>query len=287
MNFNKIDENEFDNIVTFCFVDEVGLQISDPSQPYMAIGMLKVKDIAKFNTDLYKFHYSYSAFNLTERKKLINSLVDNPKSLKRHELNNLFLNNRHHEFKYDCIGFPNLEKYTQLIDLILGFDFEFHCIIVDKIQPDFDIEKYGTYWHAYSKFLSLLIKYCCEEEKVVPIVDFLHKPNHEEEIVSILCRLPNVINAIQADSKSFPLLQITDLLMGAIIFEKKKSVGLFPDLSNKVRARNEFENYLKSKFNISCLHDGSGSKNSLKKFNIWNFKPKKTRDNTHPARPSH
>jgi hypothetical protein len=202
--------------------------------------------------------------------------VDEARALKRHELNQLFLNSRHHEFKYDAIGFPNLYKYKELIDLIMDFQFEFHCILVDKFSEDFDLEEYGSFWQAYSKFLCLLLKNTCSDGPVIPVLDFLHKSNSDEDIENILNRLDSVVGSIQADSKSFPLLQICDIFLGAVVFAKKREYGLFPNLSNKVRARNEFENYLKKSLSISSLTENRGTKNSVKKFNVWNFKPKKS-----------
>jgi hypothetical protein len=262
-------------MLDFCFIDEVGLSIGDKTQPYMALGMLKVRDVSAFTTALYKFHYSYQAFNLTERKKLINSLTDNPQPLKMNQLNQLFLNSRHHEFKYDAIGFPNLQKYKDLIDLIKGFEFEFHCIVIDKFSKEFDLSKYGNFWQAYCKFLTLLLKHNCPDQQVIPILDFLHKSNKDEDIETILNRLGCVANAIQADSRSFPLLQICDILLGAVVFAKKKEYGLFSKISNKVKARNEFEKHFKTAFQINSLVDNDGVKKAIKKFNIWNFEPKK------------
>jgi Protein of unknown function (DUF3800) len=269
----------------FGFIDEVGLSVGDKSQPFMAIGMLSIADTSELCGQLYKLHYSYHAFNLTERKKLVQEITKTSKSLKFHELNNLFLKNRHHEFKYEALGFPNLDKYKEVVDLLIKYDFAFDSIIVDKASEDFDISKYGTYWHGYSKFVKLLIENTTPPNTtIIPILDFLHKPNNEIEIVTQLNNLDCVENSLQADSKCFLLLQITDLLLGAVVFEKKYEMGLFPVESNKIKARKIFNNYLKEKLNLNSLTNGTTNK--PRHFNIWNFKPKKTRDNTHSARPS-
>jgi Protein of unknown function (DUF3800) len=254
----------------FGFIDEVGLSAGDKTQPFMALGLLRVADTSEIHSRLYKLHYSYSAHNLTERKKLINSLTRDPKALKFHELNQLFLINRHHEFKYDSLGFPNLHKYKEIVDIIFDYPIEFECIVVDKSGEDFDLDKYGTYWHAYCKFLQLLIQDRNEDIPLIPILDFLHKPNDEMEIVTILNQLDNVVNAIQADSKCHVLLQISDLLLGAVIFEKKLEAGIYPVESNKVKARKEFNAYLKAKLNTNSLTKGLIS--SPIHFGVWDFR---------------
>lgn len=248
----------------------------------MAIGLLLVKDTSRIQTELFKFHYSYHAFNLTERKKLINSLTDNPKILKNHELNNLFIKSRHHEFKFDALGFPNLEKYKQFLDIILDYPLEFHCVIVDKKSSDFDLVKYGSYWHAYTKFTKLLISQNTSAKHVIPILDFLHKPNNETEIAQELNKLDNVLNCLQADSKNLPLLQAADIFLGSVVFEKKKELGLYQN-SNKVKAKTEFTSYLMQKLNRESLT--SGRNDGTFCINIWNFKSKNNGDYTHTARP--
>ena len=270
------------NKAQFAFVDEVGLSAGDKLQPFMALGLLKVNDTSEIHSRLYKLHYSYSAHNLTERKKLINSITQEAKALKFHELNNLFLLNRHHEFKYDSLGFPNLHKYKEVVDIVLDYPIEFGCIVVNKSGEDFDLDKYGTYWHAYCKYLQILIEENTNGQNLIAILDFLHKPNDEQEIVEILNKLNNVVNAIQADSKCHILLQISDLFLGAVIFELKYKMGLFPTKSNKVKARKDFGEYLCQKLGISNLSDNFVDNNGYKMLILPN---KKIRDNTHSARP--
>lgn len=90
------------------------------------------------------------------------------------------------------------------------------------------------------------------------------------EIVSILNNLDNVANAIQADSKCHILLQISDMLLGAVIFEKKLEAGIYTTESNKVKARKEFNKYLKAKLNTNCLTKSIIS--SPLHFGVWDFK---------------
>jgi hypothetical protein len=163
-----------------------------------------------------------------------------------HELNSLFLNNRHHEFKFENLGYPNLAKYKLLVDLVFNYDISFYGVIVDKTSPDFNIEKYGNYWHAYTKYLKLLLSQPDEDYHLINILDFLHKPNSKEEVVDAINTLENVVNSIQLDSKNTPLLQIADLLLGAAVFSKKIKIGIVGQ-SNKTKARIEFCSYLNSK----------------------------------------
>lgn len=271
--------------VSFGFIDEVGLSAGDPQQPFMALGLLKLHNTSGINTELYKLLYGFTSYNIQQRRSLIRLLSDSSASLNISQLNNIFLPSRHHEFKYDSLGFPNISKYKEIIDLLMKYDFEFHCIVIDKQSEDFDREKYGTYWHAYCKFLSLLIKNTCENDKLLAVVDYLHKPESGQKIEDFLADLTCVTGVLQADSRSFPLLQITDILLGSIVFEKKKERGIYIRRSNKVKVREEFNQYLCTQLGIESLSKNQLAKCKVKKINLWEFKPKKIRDDTHTARP--
>jgi hypothetical protein len=79
------------------------------------------------------------------------------------------------------------------------------------------------------------------------VLDYLHKPNDSVNIVDLLLPNSKVLNAIQTDSQSHILLQMSDLLLGALIFNLKYERGMFGN-SNKVRARLEFQTILQSYF---------------------------------------
>lgn len=261
--------------IPFGFIDEVGLNVGDISQPFMAIGLFVTEKSNLLNEQLHDLHYGFNGFNLDKRKQLIQSLIEKPQSLKMHELNNLFLPSRHHEFKFDNLGYPTLDKYKQLLDIIFAYKIQFHCIIIDKNNPDFDRDKYKDYWHAYTKFTSLLIKRTTEYYKtdLTVILDYLNRPKGQIQICNTLNQIPRVMNSLQADSKSFLLLQVTDLLLGAVVFEKKKTLGIIQEDSAKSRCRTQFTKYLCEKLNRDQIIIGTTFAPIV--FNVWDFRPKK------------
>jgi Protein of unknown function (DUF3800) len=143
-------------MIPFCFIDEVGLSAGDKNQPYLAIGLLQIENTGEIQNELFKLHYSYSGHNLNKRKLLINEISKSEKVLKFHELNSMFLINRHHEFKYENLGFPNLKIYNQILDILFKYGFKFDCIIVDKNSEDFSQDQHENYWFGYTKYLSEL-----------------------------------------------------------------------------------------------------------------------------------
>lgn len=233
-------------MIPFGFVDEVGLSSGDKNeQPYLAIGLLQIEDTGQIQDELYKLHYSYSDHNLTTRKELISQLATKPRIVSFNELNSMFMITRHHEFKFDNLNHTNLHKYTEILDIIFKYKFKFSCIIVDKASKEFEGNESQRYWYGYSKYLSKLIDESVKDKCIV-ILDFLHKPKDEVNIVKLLRSNKKVCNSIQTDSKSQLLLQVSDILLGVTIFKLKHSMSMF-EPSAKIEARLEFVNSLEAR----------------------------------------
>jgi hypothetical protein len=234
-------------MIPFGFIDETGLGSGDMNeQPFLAIGLLQIEDTGQIQDELYKLHYSYSDHNLTTRKELITELTKKPRKVGFNELNSMFMISRHHEFKFDNLNQTNLDKYLDLIKIIFDYKFKFSCIIVDKSSKDFKSDSNQRYWYGYNKYLNELIDKSVDDKCIV-ILDFLHKPKDEINIVELLHANPKVVNSMQTDSKSQLLLQISDILLGATLFEIKQGILKFED-SPKIQARNQFVKAIKGYF---------------------------------------
>ena len=242
----------------FAFIDETGLGSIDPTQPYLAAGALIINDTSSIINEMYKLNYAFTEHNLTLRRELINSLVENPKALNREELNSIFLTTRHHEFKFENINPNNLEKYIELIDILFNYDFRFVALLKDKIQ----IENTDS-WSNYCDLIVELVG-SCGPSKLIPVLDFAHKPADKQDIVKLLNVSKQVVNAMQSDSKSQILLQVTDLLLGSVLFEIKYKLGHFPNLTQKVKARKDFIKYLAYKFRSKKLATATSPKLFIK-----------------------
>ncbi len=229
----------------FAFVDEVGFS-DDPSQPFIAIGLLKVLKPDILLEDLHKHHFDYSSQNKEKRREIIDGLLTNPKALNMDEYNSIFLSTRHHEFKFENITFPSLERYKELVTILINYPMEFTCLVVDKSRHP--LSQFDHFWQAYSYYLGCTLERINNpDEKLIVIADWVNRPKeNSNSLLDHIKPLPNVANVLQADSQSFLLLQMCDLLMGTIIFEKKHEAGIFVE-SNKLKARLEFVEHFREK----------------------------------------
>jgi hypothetical protein len=229
----------------FAFIDEVGFS-DDPSQPFVAIGLLKIRQPDIILEDLHKHHFDYTTENKAKRRKIIDDLLAEPKALSMDEYNSIFLSTRHHEFKFENITYPSLARYKELIDILVTYPIDFSCLLVDKSK--YPLHNFTHFWEAYSHYISTLIQKINQpDEKPIIIADWVNRPkDNSQTLHQYIMSMDQIANTIQADSQSFLLLQMCDLLMGTVVFERKHAAGVFAE-SNKLKARLDFVEYFKEK----------------------------------------
>ncbi len=233
------------------FIDETGvLDEAKEIQPYFGIGFLKLDDTSLITEKLTQTHYDYYSQQKEERRKVITDLKTTPKTLTQDELNLLLLSTRHYEYKFTKITMANLEKYKQFLDVAFSFPIYFSALVINKQDPKFNRDFYKNYWEAYISYAKLVCKHNCGEDKVVIIADYMNRPRESKKFFETeLEQLPNVFKTIRANSESFLLLQLTDLLLGATVFQWRQANG-FVKNSNRAKAKIEFTNHLITKLRI-------------------------------------
>ena len=78
----------------------------------------------------------------------------------------------------------------------------------------------------------------------------MNRPSKSDEYFEKeLDSLPGVFRTIRANSESFLLLQLADLLLGSVVFQWRQANN-FVKNSNRAKAKIEFVNYLISKLKI-------------------------------------
>ena len=235
----------------FAFIDETGvLDESKNIQPYFGVGLLKVDDVALLTEKLTQEHYDYYSLQKEKRKKMIKSLKDDPRQLTEKELNLLLVSTRHYEYKFTKITPTTLEKYKQFLDTAFKFPICFCALVIDKNDPNFTKSFYKNYWEAYISYSKLISKYNCEEGQMIIIADYMNRPTESNKYFEKeLDSLPIIFKTIRANSESFLLLQLTDLLLGSTVFQWRQANGFVKE-SNRARAKQEFVKYLVSKLKI-------------------------------------
>ena len=235
----------------FAFIDESGvLDESREVQPFFAVGFLKVADASLITERLFQKHYDYYSVKKEERRKMIQGLKDNPRILTQQDLNLLLVSTRHYEHKFTKITLTTLERYKAFLDTAFEFPLYFCALVIDKTDPKFNQLIYKNYWDAYISYSKLLCKYNRKGDNLCVIADYMNRPTKSDRYFELeLNTLPQVFNTIRAHSETFILLQVTDLLLGSVVFQWRQKNGYVKD-SNRARAKIEFVNHLISKFVI-------------------------------------
>lgn len=236
----------------FAFIDETGLlDESRERQPYFAVGFLKIDDVSTITEKLTQEHYDYYSSQKEKRRKVIRNLKDLPKALTHEELNLLLLSTRHYEYKFTKITLTTVEKYKQFINTAFKLPLYFCALIIDKKDPKFRRTIYMNYWDAYISYSKLICKYNCPDGQIVAIADYMNRPRDSKiYFEKELDKLPVVLKTIRANSESFLLLQLTDLLLGSVVFQHRQAGG-YVKKSNRAKAKIQFVEHLISKLKIS------------------------------------
>jgi hypothetical protein len=142
---------------SFAFVDESGvLDTSSSAQPFFAVGLLKMADVAGITEELIMSHYDYFSSKRSERKRLVTDLQQNSKMLSGDELNLLLASTRHIEYKFVNITPTTLDRYKKFIDIAFRHPLYFCALVINKTDPMFNSTIYKNYWQAYIKYTKLL-----------------------------------------------------------------------------------------------------------------------------------
>lgn len=249
---NKIDTrtedlklSDYDSIWTkFCFLDETG-NLADAKDPYFTIGLLKMSQ-----------PYYLQSKIMYERGK----------------------RNFHDEMKFNMLSKHNLEFAKFAIDALFETkSIDFYSYTTKKDSWYFQNHFNGDQWVAYEKAtLKLLDAACSEKEVLILIADHVTTPkdirfevNTKKNFNSGKKRLA-LAGVCRFDSKSNDLLQVVDLLIGAITYDLKLSLGVVPGsvykkelveyLKRNLGAQSFATGFRNRNFNLFVERGGDGSK---------------------------
>ena len=242
--FNKETKTEelrlkdFDQIWTkFCFLDETG-SLNDVNDPFFTVGILK----------LSQPYYLASKIDYERRKR-----------------------NFHDELKFNKLSKNNLEFAKFIVDTVFDTrSVNFYSYSVDKDGEYFKREFGGDPWQAYEKLTIRLLKdaVLADREILVLIADYVPSPSHiryevnvKKEINKLLGRLA-LAGVCRFDSRSNDLLQVVDMIIGAVSYDLKLASGVIQTGSKYKRRLLE---HLKTNLGTSDFVSGFRNRN----FNIF------------------
>ena len=210
----------------FCFLDETGL-IHSNRDKFFALGILKCGNPEKLYNKIRKLR---SRYKYNEELKWAN--------LDR-------------KIRFDMA--------RSFFDIFLEEDAKFNCIILDKDELDFDKYYNNDLYKVYRNFAVVLLKLIFgknPQEVAILLADDYFTPDG----IDIEAKIKKIINnhyqkfvmagVCQINSKSSDLLQLTDLILGSIIYDLKKQKGIIGKKSKQGNFKRKFLNFVYQKLKI-------------------------------------
>jgi len=215
---------DFKNIKTsFCFLDETGL-IYSKRDKFFALGIIKCKEPQKLYNRIRKIRDKY---NYREEMKWAN--------LDR-------------KIRFDIA--------RQFFNIFLAEEANFNCIILNKDELDFEKYYQNNLYKVYRNFTITLLKLILgknPKEIIILLADDYFTPD-KEDLEDAIKGIVNdhyqdfvIAGVCQIDSKSSDLLQLTDLILGTILYDLKKQRRLIEEKNSYKR---KFLNFVYQKLKI-------------------------------------
>ena len=216
--------DKFKNIKTyFYFLDETGLLYS-PRDRFFALGIIKSEKPQRLYNRIRKIRNKY---NYREELKWAN--------LDR-------------KIRFDVA--------RDFFNVFLEEDAKFNSIILNKDELDFQKYYQNNIYKVYRNFAVVLLKLILGKnpnEIVTLLADDYFTPDNEDledaikGIINDHYKKFVVAGVCQIDSRSSDLLQLTDLILGAIAYDLKKQTGL---VKGRNRYKRKFLNFVYQKLKI-------------------------------------
>lgn len=219
------DKRDFREIKTcFCFLDETGL-LRKRADRFFAIGIVKCCQPQRLYNKIRNIRYKYNY-----REELKWAMLDR-------------------EIRFNIA--------REFFNIFLEEDAKFNCIILNKDELDFEKHFNNDLYKVYRNFTVALLKLVIgrnPEEVIILLADDYFTPDGVE-LESKIKKFVNdhykkfiIAGVCQIDSKASDLLQLTDLILGAIVYDLKKQKGL---VTIQGTYKRKFLNFLYQKLKIN------------------------------------
>lgn len=261
----------------FGFIDESGVNLQDR---FFGIGLLIVQDTGTLSELIRKRYDQLRGIADNNKQLTINNWLQNGQI---NELAAMARRGKDFEMKFDRINSTNNTIYKALIDdYFTVADARFTALIIDKNDPAFNpVVTFPGTWEAYITYASMILARelsNLKPESLCALIDYISKPSNittifEEEVAGKtnqrLSRrgLGNInLQCTQMESHANLIIQIVDVLLGAVTFDYKLNNGL---ISPNLQARREVvSNAVKTNLEKTDLK-GSFTKHVPSYFSVW------------------
>ena len=235
------------------FIDETGT-LSSPvkEQPVYGIGALIVPDTREITDSLYRLHFNFISDRRRARNDIRRDIQSRGTSPTLAEMDRMMWSTRHHEYKFSEVTRFNLQHCTDILNTYFSFTgLEFHSLIIDRNNPGFGLGRWNNDpWIAYASFAKRLLDKSVSRD-VFAIVDLQGKPDSSpEHLEDILCSVESVKGCLRATSDMSIYLQLVDVLLGCVQFDRKDQQGYYPETSRRAQEKRMLVDFVKEKLGL-------------------------------------
>jgi hypothetical protein len=264
------------------FVDASGTFA--PQDRFFGVGMLTLSKPGEISDKLHIIYQRVFAISQRNREKSLQIFINKGDY---ESAISMLRKTYHFELKFDRITPIKIPYYKEMIRLFLDSQgLRFSAMIIDKKKKGYDDHFFNTTWDAYTSYVTTLV---VNELKNLPnhemflVLDQINKPKSsslslEDTILEKIrkrCskyknnKLCKVVNALRIESHSNLLMQLTDVLLGAVMYDFKNKAGL---ISKKLKIKKEdVVKELREGLGVVSLAD-SFTKNKPVYFHVWEVK---------------
>ncbi len=196
----------------------------------------------------------------------------------------------HFELKFDRISSVKISQYKEMIRLFLSnSEHRFSAMIIDKQKAGYDDNFFSTTWDAYTSYVATLVVNelgNMPNKEMILVLDQINKPRTaalslEDTILNKIHKrcskyqgkqICRVANAFRIESHSNLLMQLTDVLLGAVMFDFKDKARL---ITQKLKMKKEeVVKELRNNFGVTSLAN-TFTKHKPTYFHVWEAEFKK------------
>jgi hypothetical protein len=200
-----IRKNQTETSHAFMFLDETGT-LGGQRDPFFAVGLLQCAEPYKLLRPIQRIRDKQAFYD---------------------------------EIKWNKVSNKNLPILKDIVSMVLSRDCRFHVFIADKTKHDV-IGRFGGQFKAYECLArQLVIGTVRPNEMVWVVADEYSTPSHEpfeenvRDYVNRKLARTAVANVCRMRSGGVDLLQVIDLLLGAIAYEYKVDSGVVQSAAYK------------------------------------------------------
>ena len=247
----------------FCFTDSSGILAQDR---FFGVGLLVVRNVGDMIDKLAKnWQPAYNTVQNNKRRHIDLLIASGSET----EAIRILRKNNHFEMKSDNLRKSVETYYKKMIDIFLSDqENRFSAMVIDKTRPTFNNHDNHDAWEDYTAYTAKLIAKEMEnipEDNLCVVVDEITKPHNkalslentifsklrEETINHTEVHFDNIFGVLSIESHSNMLMQLSDVLLGAVMYDFKKEAGL-----NSERTENRKEDFvdnIRQTFNVGTL----------------------------------